>query len=182
MENMPKQQQTEHHVPVVALEPVLPLAELVGMLENRPVAEIVHHRGLNRGPTILKNHPEYIIGQKVPDQFSPGHPAEASNIADRFIIDKLLLAHQGDMGRFIGCPSLTPSSFLTRQPNALSSMYWFYVMGLSIRSHHKPVMRNGLLFFLYTSSPGTIDFESSESGWPLQKAERFVPAERGTFH
>ncbi len=38
----------EHHVPVPALEPVLALAEFIGMLKNRTVAEVVHDRSFDR--------------------------------------------------------------------------------------------------------------------------------------
>ena len=48
IENIPKQAANLNHVPVPALEPVPALAEFIGMLKNRTVAEVVHDRSFDR--------------------------------------------------------------------------------------------------------------------------------------
>jgi len=80
----------EHHVPVPALEPVLPLAELLGMLVDSRVCKIIHDRRLDRGCPIGEDDAEDVIGKEVPDQLSFRHPPEMTNIGDRLVVDQLL--------------------------------------------------------------------------------------------
>ena len=80
----------EHHVPVPALEPVLPLAELFGMLVDGSVGKVVHDRGLDRGCPVGKDEVEHIVGEQVPDQLAFRHPPEVADIGDRLVVDELL--------------------------------------------------------------------------------------------
>ncbi len=95
----------EHHITVAALEPVLPFPELGGVLRDRLVAKVVHHRGLHRHPAVLKHMRKDIVSKEVPDQLAPGHPAVVPDVRARLVLHKFLGPHQVHVG---GLDSLRP--------------------------------------------------------------------------
>lgn len=79
----------EHHVPVTALEPVLPFAELVGMLKDRPVAKVIHDRSLHRCRAVREYQRKDIIGKEVTDKLPTRQPPQVSDVARRLVIHEL---------------------------------------------------------------------------------------------
>ena len=49
---------------------------------------------------VFKDQLKHVIGKQVTDNLSIRHPAEAPDIACRFIVHQLLGTHQVDMRRF----------------------------------------------------------------------------------
>src|SRR5208337_4793676 len=130
----------QHHIPVVAFEPVLPLAELIRVLVDCFIAKVVHDRGLDRSCTVRKNDGKDIIGQKVTDEFSFWHPAKTTNITCRLVIDKLFCPHQTYMGR-LATGWFCDAQFLFYKAAKRRIIEVFVViMSLSVRGHDKPVM------------------------------------------
>ncbi|OQC68793.1 MAG: hypothetical protein BWX50_01143 [Euryarchaeota archaeon ADurb.Bin009] len=99
-EHAETRREPEHHVAVAALEPILPLTELGGVLRDRLVAEIVHHRGLHRHTAVLEHLRKDVVGEKVADQLAPGHPAVVPDVGARFVLHELFCPHQVDVNRF----------------------------------------------------------------------------------
>ena len=56
----------EHHLPVPGMNPYLAFPELIGVFKDRPVSEVVHHRGLDRRAAVWQHDLEDVIGQQIP--------------------------------------------------------------------------------------------------------------------
>ncbi|KAF5042101.1 hypothetical protein DSECCO2_516200 [anaerobic digester metagenome] len=173
----------EHHAPVAGPEPVLALAELVRVLEDRLIAQVVHHRGLDRRTTVGEDEPERVVREQISDQLAAREPAEVTHVRGGLVVDELLGAHQLDVdwvspGRH-GNPELFPDKgseggFVQERVDLVldpvGGHYEERVLDRALRFSRRPVLSR--------------DDRLGELGEGVALAperERLVPAERGAL-
>ena len=173
IENIPKQAANRSIMfRLFDLNRVLALAELLGMLVDRLVAEVVHDRGLDRCPAIFEDK----VRAHSPRGGRGRSSLLASSAGSRHRLPvrnpRVPCCASDRHGRARRRPGrrrrvLSSQGSRTGESSAKSFQSWGFPSGVST---NQSWVTSFFSFLRCAFVPGTMVFESSESGWPLQES------------